>query len=126
MLLLSNQVSKMKHNNLPEEHNCIDKIRAIGDTMDVLSGKWKLHIIACLCYQDMRYSELLKYIEGISGKMLSAELRDLEMNELIERQVLATSPVSVQYCITQYGKSLSEVTETIANWGINHRKRIIK
>lgn len=104
---------------------CGQKIVAIHDTMDVLSGKWKVSIIACLCEAPMRFSELLKEVRGISGKMLSRELRDLEMNQLIKRNVHHTQPVIVQYEITDYGSSLKELTEVIANWGLKHRQRIM-
>jgi len=105
--------------------DCSHKILAISDTMEILNGKWKMSIIACLCYQPMRYSELLKEVKGISGKMLSRELKDLEINELIERNVLNTAPVAVEYRITEYGKSLKQLTNTIADWGFTHRQRII-
>ncbi|WP_326985069.1 helix-turn-helix domain-containing protein [Chryseobacterium sp. MYb264] len=93
--------------------------------MEILNGKWKMSIIACLCYKPMRYSELLKEVKGISGKMLSRELKDLEINELIERHVMSTTPVAVEYSITDYGKSLKNLTNTIAEWGSIHRQRII-
>lgn len=105
--------------------DCSQKILAISDTMEILNGKWKMSIIACLCYKPMRYSELLKEVKGISGKMLSRELKDLEINELIDRQVLNTAPVAVEYQITDYGKSLKQLTNTIADWGFIHRQRII-
>lgn len=105
--------------------DCSSTILAISDTMEILNGKWKVSIIACLCYRPMRYSELLKEVWGISGKMLSRELKDLEMNELIERHVLNTAPVAVEYRITDYGKTLKQLTGTIAEWGQVHRKRII-
>lgn len=105
--------------------DCSQKILAISDTMEILNGKWKMSIIACLCYKPMRYSELLKEVKGISGKMLSRELKDLEINELIERHVLNTAPVAVEYKITEYGESLKELTTTIADWGFLHRERII-
>jgi DNA-binding HxlR family transcriptional regulator len=73
----------------------------------------------------MRYSELLKEVRDISGKMLSRELKDLETNELIERNVLNTTPVAVEYRITDYGKTLKQLTGTIADWGLIHRQRII-
>jgi len=104
---------------------CSQTILAISDTMEILSGKWKVSIIACLCFHTMRYSELLRDIKGISGKMLSRELKELEANGLIERIVLATSPVAVEYRITEYGTSLKHLTQTIAEWGFNHRQRII-
>lgn len=104
---------------------CSHKILAISDTMEILNGKWKMSIIACLCYQPMRYSELLKEVKGISGKVLSRELKDLEMNELIQRKVLNTAPVAVEYRITDYGKTLKQLTNTIADWGFIHRQRVI-
>jgi DNA-binding HxlR family transcriptional regulator len=105
--------------------DCSHKILAISDTMEILNGKWKMSIIACLCYQPMRYSELLKEVKGISGKVLSRELKDLEMNELIARNVLNTAPIAVEYSITNYGKTLKQLTNTIADWGSIHRQRII-
>jgi len=105
--------------------DCSQKILAISDTMEILNGKWKMSIIACLCYKPMRYSELLKEVKGISGKMLSRELKDLEANELIIRNVQSTAPVSVEYTITDYGQSLKDLTNVIADWGFIHRKRII-
>lgn len=104
---------------------CRYNIRAIHDTMDVIGGKWKISIIACLCFEPMRYSELLREIEGISGKMLSRELKDLEINDLIIRKELNTNPISVVYELSEYGESLKELTLTIANWGNNHREKII-
>lgn len=105
--------------------DCSHKILAISDTMEILNGKWKMSIVACLCFKPMRYSELLKEVKGVSGKVLSRELKDLEMNELIKRNVLNTAPVAVEYRITEYGKSLKELTNTIAEWGMIHRQRII-
>src|SRR3954471_22214205 len=121
---MGNHLNNMEQKFEPIK-DCAHKILAISDTMDILNGKWKMSIVACLCYKPMRYSELLKEVKGISGKMLSRELKDLEMNGLIERNVLNTAPVAVEYRITDYGKTLKELTGTIANWGLNHRKRII-
>jgi len=103
---------------------CSQAILAIHDVMDLLNGKWKVSIIAGLCYQKMRYSELLREVKGISGRMLSRELKELEINQLITRTVLNTQPVTVEYEITEYGSTLKKLTGTIAEWGIEHRKRI--
>jgi len=104
---------------------CKHNIRAIHDTLDVIGGKWKISIISCLTFYPMRYSELLREVEGISGKMLSRELKELEMNQLIIREVLNTQPITVQYQLTEYGQTLKHLTLTIADWGSNHRKQII-
>ncbi|MFY7910812.1 MAG: winged helix-turn-helix transcriptional regulator [Emticicia sp.] len=104
---------------------CKNSVKAIHDVMDIIGGKWKISIIACLCYQPLRFSEILKEIEGISGKVLSKELKDLEMNQLVTRTVLDTQPITVEYAITEYGRTLKEVTSVIADWGMKHRQRIM-
>jgi len=121
---MGNHENEMKE-EFDLKKDCSHKILAISDTMDILNGKWKMSIVACLCYKPMRYSELLKDVNGISGKVLSRELKDLEINELIERIVLNTAPVAVEYRITDYGITLKELTNTIADWGFVHRQRII-
>ncbi|EKF54339.1 HxlR family transcriptional regulator [Galbibacter marinus] len=104
---------------------CRNNIRAIHDAFDVIGGKWKISIISCLSFNAMRFSELLKEVEGISGKMLSRELKELETNQLINREVLSTHPITVRYTLTDYGKTVQPLTQTIAKWGLNHRKKII-
>ena len=101
------------------------KIRAIDDMMDVLGGKWKVPIIARLWYKPRRFSELLRDISGISGKVLSRELQDLEMNQLINRAVSPSKPVSVTYEISEYGRSIKDLTDSIADWGVQHRSLIV-
>lgn len=103
---------------------CNYKILAIHDVMDLLNGKWKIAIIACLCHEKMRYSELLRTIEGVSGRMLSRDLKELEMNHLIKRKVLDTKPITVEYEITEYGATLKDLTNFIAEWGLKHREKI--
>lgn len=103
---------------------CNQRIIAIHDVMDLLNGRWKVAIIACLCSEKMRYSELLRTVNGISGKMLSRDLKELEMNHLIIRKVLDTKPITVEYEITEYGSTLKNLTAVIAEWGLNHREKI--
>ncbi|MBB3836174.1 DNA-binding HxlR family transcriptional regulator [Runella defluvii] len=104
---------------------CTASMRAIQDIMDVLGGKWKISIVTCLCFSPRRFSELLKLVDGISGKVLSRELKDLEMNKLISRTVKDTQPISVEYAITEYGNSFKELIQIMAEWGVKHRKEII-
>lgn len=103
---------------------CTNTIMAIHDVMDILNGKWKVSIIACLCYRKMRYSDILKEVKGISGKMLSRDLKELEANLLITRSVQNTQPITVEYEITEYGSTLKNVIKVISEWGFEHRKRI--
>ncbi|MBD0823999.1 winged helix-turn-helix transcriptional regulator [Aestuariibaculum marinum] len=101
---------------------CEHKIRAIHDVMYLIGGKWKISIIACLCYGNKRYTDILNEVEGISGKMLSRELKELEMNKMIERTILDTKPVGVEYSLTDLGKSLKSIIDILADWGIAYRE----
>jgi len=65
-------------------------------------------------------------IPGITPKMLSKELKDLEINELVERKVYDTSPVMVEYELSNYGRTLKPLINELHNWGAKHRKRILK
>ena len=64
-----------------------DELRAMQDALDIISGRWKMQIIALLCNGEFRYSELEKGLPKISPRMLSKELKDLEINELVVRKV---------------------------------------
>ena len=104
---------------------CKGKIRAIHDTLDILSGKWKIAIIGSLGFGTRRFMELQREVEGIGAKMLSKELRELEINDLVKRTVLDTKPVTVEYQLTEYGKTLQDIIDEMMKWGENHRKRIM-
>lgn len=104
---------------------CLTKISAIKESMEILSGKWKFHILGTLIFGDkLRFMELLREVDGIGSKMLSKELQDLEMNHLVKRTVLDTKPITVEYEITEYGQTLRPILEEIANWGIAYKKSI--
>lgn len=103
---------------------CTAHHRAISDTMDVLSGKWKIRIIGALSFGKKRFGELKGEIEGIAAKMLSKELQDLEANQLITRRVLPTKPITVEYELSPYGETVKPIISTMADWGHQHRQRI--
>ena len=99
----------------------------IDDAMSILSGKWKFHILAALIgIGKMRFTDLRRKVLGIGTKMLSKELQDLEMNQLISRTVKRTKPLSVEYEITTYGRTLEHIITEIADWGIEYRNAIRK
>lgn len=102
------------------------EIMAVHDAMDVLNGKWKISIISSICYYNKRrFSDILTDVNGISNKMLSKELKELEGNKLITRTVLDTQPVTVQYNLTEYGRTLQTIIDNLADWGLKHRKVIM-
>jgi len=101
------------------------KMRAVQDSMDVLNGKWKISIISSICcYGKRRFSDILNDVKGISNSMLSKELKELEINQLIKRTVLDTQPITVQYELTEHGDTLQTVISNLTDWGIVHRKKI--
>lgn len=103
------------------------RIRAVQDSMDVLNGKWKISILSSICYyKTRRISDILNDITGISNRMLSKELKELETNQLIERTILDTQPITVQYELTEHGKTLRAVINHLTEWGITHRRKIVK
>ncbi|MFD2286276.1 winged helix-turn-helix transcriptional regulator [Pedobacter petrophilus] len=99
-------------------------IMGVHDAMDVLGGKWKISIITCLLFGPRRYSEILRDVSGISGKVLSRELKELEINVLIERSVSESAPISVTYSLTEYGESVTPVITVLSGWGQEHRSTI--
>jgi DNA-binding HxlR family transcriptional regulator len=108
------------------KQECKASYLPIRDTLDLVGGKWKLPITHALAEGPLRFKELQREIEGITARMLSKELKELEVNELISRQVYATAPVTVEYSLTEYGKSLKPVVLALYTWGERHRQRIIK
>lgn len=114
-----------KHAEINTTPVCQLRMQAISDTMSLLSGKWKFHIIGTLIEgSKLGFMDLLREVNGIGPKMLSKELQDLEMNNLISRTVMNTKPITVSYSITEYGKTLSPLIEEMAKWGIAYRKAV--
>lgn len=105
--------------------SCRRALSAIEDTIYVIGGKWKLKIIIALKDQgNMRFNELQRTVAGISARVLSAELKDLEMNGFIRRNIHTGSPVVVEYELTAYSDSLDKVLKELVEWGHQHRDRI--
>ncbi|HTH82697.1 MAG TPA: helix-turn-helix domain-containing protein [Mucilaginibacter sp.] len=104
---------------------CNASVTAVRDALYALSGKWKLPLIIALTERPMRFNEIQRALEDITPKILSKELRELELNEFVERKVFATVPVTVTYELTPYSKSLDNVLRELKTWGEEHRERII-
>lgn len=101
-------------------------VLAVNDTINVIKGKWKLPILGSLLFEKKRFTEIQRNIPKITPRMLSKELKELELNGMITRTVYNTIPVSVEYELTNSGKSISDLLEKMAEWGLNHRKEVIK
>jgi DNA-binding HxlR family transcriptional regulator len=100
-------------------------VLAVNDTMNVINGKWKLPIIGSLLYGKKRFKEMEREIPKITPRMLSKELKDLEVNGIVKRTVYDTKPVTVEYELTPSGESFKKVLDVMVEWGLQHRKSII-
>lgn len=116
----------MKEVDHTDKAQCQAAYLPIRDTLDLVGGKWKLPITHALANGPLRFKELQREIGGVTARMLSKELKELELNELVKREVYATSPVTVEYSLTEYGKSLKPVVTALFKWGTSHRDRILR
>lgn len=113
-------------NGIIQEASCEQELAALRDSLELLGGKWKLRIIRHLINhlsEKNTFKKLQREIEGISSKMLSKELRD-DINLIVSRTVMDTKPITVNYSITHYGKSVLPVNGVLIQWGLNHRQKI--
>jgi DNA-binding HxlR family transcriptional regulator len=90
----------------------------------VFGGKWKAVILWWLHQRTWRFAELRRQIPEITEKMLTQQLRELEADGIVSRQVYATVPPRVEYSLTEYGRSLKRALRAICDWGRNHMERI--
>ena len=97
---------------------------AIQDSMEIIQGRWKMSIIALLFNGEFRYSELERGLPKITPRMLSKELRELEINGLILRTVYDSQPIKVTYKLADYGYTLVPLIIELTNWGKQHREKI--
>ncbi|MEM1322361.1 MAG: helix-turn-helix domain-containing protein [Bacteroidota bacterium] len=127
------KVSKLKTLKKAEEQKvnaskqCTKELLPVKDVLELTAGKWRLHIIMVLtCVGELRFKELERHLPGISGKVLSKDLKDLEMNKLIKREVYDTYPITVKYSLTDHGKTLEPVVKALREWGLNHRREVMQ
>ncbi|MEK3880855.1 MULTISPECIES: winged helix-turn-helix transcriptional regulator [unclassified Paenibacillus] len=95
--------------------------------LDILAGKWKAVILLQLISNGtMRFGELQKAIPDINKRMLTQQLRELEYNDIVHREVYNQIPPKVEYSISEYGKGLSTVLQVLNDWAISHIEHMNK
>jgi DNA-binding HxlR family transcriptional regulator len=109
---------------LPSNEECTGSLKNVLDALYVLNGKWKLALILSLVQSSKRFNEIQNEISGISSKILAKELKDLELNDFITRNVYPTTPVSIIYEATEYSRTLKNVIGELGAWGKQHREKI--
>lgn len=89
-------------------------------TLELIGGKWKGVILYHLLERTYRFGELKRVMEGITQRMLTKQLRELEADGIIHRKVYAEVPPKVEYSLTEVGESLRDIIMTMAEWGRSH------
>jgi DNA-binding HxlR family transcriptional regulator len=95
-------------------------------TLKLIGGRWKIPIIFHLVEGVKRFSDLHAALRGVSHKMLTQQLREMERDGLINRKVYAQVPPKVEYALTELGKSLKPVVDSMCLWGIDHGAEPVK
>ncbi len=96
-------------------------VLALKDAMNVVNGKWKLAVVSTLLHGPRGFTDIERQLDGITARMLSRELRELELNGVLVREASARSARFRRYALTSSGHRLKDVIFTMANWGRDHR-----
>ena len=115
----------MKENKLAMPAEMMDSFLKIGTcpvaaTINIIGGKWKVIILYLISYDIKRFGEIHKLIEGISKKILTDQLRELEADGIINREVFAEVPPRVEYTLTDKGFTLRPIIFAMRDWGLKY------
>ncbi|WDF81125.1 helix-turn-helix domain-containing protein [Mucilaginibacter sp. KACC 22773] len=111
---------------IPSPQQCTASLAAVTDALYVIGGKWRLPIIISLSEGNKRFNELQRTVTNISAKVLSNELKGLEINGFIKKTNIPGNPVVVEYGLTGYSDTLYDVLKALSEWGTMHRNNIRK
>jgi len=98
----------------------------IEAAIDVIGGKWKAPILYHLQGEIKRFNELSRLLPGITQRMLTRQLRELESDQIVHRKVFAEVPPKVEYSMTEFGLTLVPVLKEIQVWGYEYLDKIVK
>ncbi|MFD5320944.1 winged helix-turn-helix transcriptional regulator [Streptomyces sp. NPDC127098] len=98
----------------------------IDAAIDVVGGKWKVLILWALHERAWRFGELRRELPGVSEKVLIQQLRELEADEIVHREVYREVPPRVEYSLTEFGTSLNDALRPLGAWGREHMARIVR
>ncbi len=98
----------------------------VETTLTLIGDKWKVLILRDLMPGKKRFGELKRSIGSVSQKVLTSQLRDMEQNGLVHREVYAEVPPRVEYSLTELGKSLKPILDSMWSWGEGYKKQLSK
>lgn len=114
----------MAAHSLPTSRPDDETLEALQAAVGVLAAKWSVVVLTRLATGSRRFNELLRQIDGVSRRMLSATLRQLERDGLVERRVYARVPARVRYELSPAGEQLLAALAPLAGWGVQHRAEL--
>lgn len=114
----------MNDEEILSTQQCVQSLSHVGDALYVIGGKWKLRVIIALREGNKRFNDIQRAVEGISARVLSNELKELELNGFVKRIVHTHTPVVVEYQVTPYADTLKDVLHALSDWGAMHRDKI--
>ncbi|PAW92310.1 transcriptional regulator [Mucilaginibacter sp. MD40] len=109
---------------IPSAQQCTASLQAINDALYVVGGKWRLPIIISLSEGKKRFNELHRAIEGVSAKVLSNELKALEINGFLRKTNPMDNPSVIEYELTGYSDTLQDIMNALSAWGAMHRQNL--
>ena len=118
------EVKENQIDNKAFTEECNTVLMAVSDALYAIGGKWKLMIIIAMARGNKRFTEIQRQVSGISARVLSSELKELEQNGFIIKKVAVGYPVSIEYELLPYSQTLEEVVGAMTKWGIQHRQKI--
>tara|TARA_R110002051_G_scaffold15064_2_gene47636 strand:+ start:28254 stop:28592 length:339 start_codon:yes stop_codon:yes gene_type:complete len=108
------------------ERNQEEELRALQDTLYFIGGKWRLPIINSICNGNRRFREIERSIPGITTRMLSKELKEMELNKLVTRNVYPETPVLIEYIPTEHCRTFGSIILEMINWGKHYRNIVLE
>jgi DNA-binding HxlR family transcriptional regulator len=102
----------------------LNESKAICATLNILSGKWKILILFSLLEGTKRFNELRRLIPGVTQRMLTSQLRELEEQQVIARKVFAQVPPKVEYSLSEIGNTLTPILMGLKKWGACYLEKI--
>ncbi len=95
-------------------------------TIDVIGGKWKAVILFQLLEGPKRFSEIRRLLPAVTQRMLTLQLRELEEDNVVHREIYQQIPPKVEYSLTEFGKTLEPILLSMLTWGERYKSQIIE
>jgi len=109
-----------------DHRQCINQYLPLRDSIEVLGPKWRIQILVAVRYGHENFTHIQQALSPISARVLSKELKVLEENGLISREVTEDYPVSIKYKWTEHTETIAPIMEMLQDWGKLHRSHLFK